>query len=379
MRTIGILGVLVLAQPAWAQDTGAGMEPLGAGMELHGYVSQGFMASTDNDYLTKSSRGSFDFFEAAVNVSKEFSDQLHAGLQIYAQELGGIGNYQPMLDWAFVDYRPRKWFGIRAGRVRTPLGLYTESMDLDVARIAVLLPQSLYDATFRDFITTFNGASLYGRLELGRGGALAYDAYAGGVFVPQHVGGDFDVKHVVGARTFWETPIRGLRLGGSYFFTDFDVGTTLGDPMMTPITEHFDNFTMAVASVEFQRHDFTAAVEYGRWFADVSVTPAVFKTTYNQERAYAMLTWRASERLATSAYYSLFTPNVDNRDGTGMAHPSDAYQRDASLTLRIDVLPWWLVKLEGHYINGTAKAQAASGSSLADNWALFLLKTTVAF
>ena len=373
MRTIGILGLLALAQPAWAQD-------MGAGLELHGYVSQGFMASTDNDYLTAhTDRGSFDFFEAAVNVSKEFNDQFRAGLQVYALELGDIGHYQPNLDWAFVDYHPKQWIGVRAGRVRTPLGLYTETLDLDVSRTQVLLPPSMYEPTYRDFIGTFNGASIYGRIPMGRGGLLGYDAYAGGAYVPTHAGGNYDVKYLAGGRLMWETPLRGLRLGGSYFRADFDIGEQLGDPMMTTVTESFPNFTMLVGSLEYQFKDFVASIEYARWFADTTVTPALFVDNYNQERAYAMLTWHPTERLSTSGYFSTFTPDVSNRDGAGMMMPQNAYQRDWAASLRFDVVPWWIVKAEAHYINGTASAQAVGAGAPVTNWGLFLLKTTVAF
>src|SRR5262249_3821134 len=126
-------------------------------------------------------------------------------------------------------------------------------------------------------------------------------------------------------------------------------------------------------------HDFTASIEYSRWFADNSVTPPIFSYAYDQERAYAMLTWRATERLSTSGYFSMFTPDINNRDGTGMPTPSDAYQRDAALSLRFDVAPWWIVKAEGHYMSGTASAHAAGSGAPVANWGLFLAKTTVAF
>jgi hypothetical protein len=52
--------------------------------------------------------------------------------------------------------------------------------------------------------------------------------------------------------------------------------------------------------------------------------------------------------------------------------------------LRFDINPYWLVKLEGHYIDGTTDVSAALNGGvapemLARQWFLFLIKTTASF
>jgi hypothetical protein len=58
-----------------------------------------------------------------------------------------------------------------------------------------------------------------------------------------------------------------------------------------------------------------------------------------------------------------------------------AYQHDVAVTLRYDITPNWLVKLEGPYMHGTAALTAALNGnrpldSLDEDWGVFLVKTT---
>jgi hypothetical protein len=63
-------------------------------LHVHAFVSQGFLKSTDNDFLADSSRGSFEFFEAGLNVSRAMSDQLRLGMQLFSRDLGPNGDYK---------------------------------------------------------------------------------------------------------------------------------------------------------------------------------------------------------------------------------------------------------------------------------------------
>ena len=57
---------------------------------------------------------------------------------------------------------------------------------------------------------------------------------------------------------------------------------------------------------------------------------------------------------------------------------------DVAATLRFDVTPNWLVKLEGHFMHGTGGLSSQLNDkkpldSLTKNWGLFMLKTTAYF
>src|SRR5260370_23651 len=195
------------------------------------------------------------------------SDRLTLGLQLFARKLGPIGDYKATFDWYYLDYHFRDWLGVRAGRVKLPFGLYNDISDIDSARTAVLLPQSIYPAQNRDFLLAQTGVEIYGYHPLGWAGALDYPLYAGTILIhlePQPgnpiVGRDLDVPFVVGGRVLWEPPIDGLRLGGSG--QGLRIDTTLLAPSVAGPIQYRIPATLFVASAESVARDLLFAVEY---------------------------------------------------------------------------------------------------------------------
>jgi hypothetical protein len=368
--------------------------------QVHAFVSQGFLLTTDNNYLARSTKGSFEFTEVGINITKPLTDKLRVGMQLFARDLGPLGNYSAKFDWFYIDYRFADWLGLRAGRVKIPFGLYNEVNDVDSARTSVLLPQSLYPAQNRDYLLAQTGVELYGRLPPGAAGTLEYRLYTGTIFLdsknvpgnPYQVA-DLRVPFLVGGRLMWEAPIDGLRMGGSvqwlHLETDLVADRAVWQPlqMAGALPDDFDGKVGAtvpallwVASIEYWAHDLLLAAEYSRWQLKLnSSAPTLLpEVTETNERMYAMAAYRVSSWLQPGVYYSLYYPEVDDRKGR------DAYQRDAAATLRFDLNSYWLVKLEGHYMVGTAALNSSLNgnqplASLVREWGLFLIKTTAYF
>src|SRR5258707_626364 len=85
------------------------------------------------NYLTmKTSDGSFVFTDGGLNISTQITDNLRVGAQVSVRNIGELGKGYPELDWATVDYKFTSWFGLRAGKVKTILGLYNDSQDVAV-------------------------------------------------------------------------------------------------------------------------------------------------------------------------------------------------------------------------------------------------------
>ena len=376
------LAVLATSRPGGAVELGlpGQLPPL----QIHGFISQGFLLTSANEYLADSSKGSFEFSEVGLNVTLPATDRLTLGLQVFSRKLGPIGDYRGALDWYYLDYHWRDWLGIRAGRVKLPFGLYNDSSDVDSARTAVLLPQSLYPAQNRDFLLAQTGAEVYGYAGLGRAGGLDYRLYAGTIFldVRPQPGSPFtvlnlNVPYVAGGRVLW-LPFDGLRLGGSLQFLRLE--TDLLVPPASGSVALKVPATLWVASAEYFWRDFLFAAEYSRWVVKTeSSNPSVFpESSTTSERAYLSGSYRANQWLQAGAYYSRFVPNVDQRTWP------EGLQHDFALTLRFDVNAYWLIKAEGHYLRGTAGLSSSlndnqSLRALEPHWALFALKTTASF
>jgi hypothetical protein len=396
LRTVVAL-VLPLALPNRAVAQDAESESL---VEVHGFVSQGAIKTTENNYLTSNStRGSLEFTEVGLNVSKQLTDQFRVGVQLFAHDLGPIGNYQPRFDWYYLDYRFRDFLGFRAGHTKIPFGLYNDSADVDAARVPILLPQSVYPITNRDYLLAQTGAELYGNVAIGAAGALEYRAYGGTLDLdapesttPGITLDDLDIPYVYGGRLMWLTPIEGLSVGGSYQALRFDWTYNIDPLLLAPLQMAGSlpadatgrlpvqfRVKLWVASLEYQWRDLSVAAEYSRWIGKVqSDAPALLPPHIVNERYYGMVSYRIAPWFIPGVYYSGYFPNVEQRHGRA------AYQHDVAGTWRFDVNPNWLVKLEGHWMYGTAALDPALNddkplSELGISWATFLVKTTAYF
>lgn len=370
---------------AAAAELGSEEGPLS--VELHGFASQGFILTLNNDYLAdKTTRGSFKFSEVGINFTKQLNETLRFGVQLFAQDLGPTGDYKAKVDWFYLDYRWRDWLGIRAGRMKIPYGLHNEIQDVDAARVPVLLPPSVYPLQSRQILFAQTGAELYGFVRSPAAGALEYRLFGGTIFLDSDSltppGSPFDlefrVPYVVGGRVIWETPITRLRFAGSVEQVRLD--TTVFIPGMASLSITSKSL-LWVASAEYALHDLVLTSEYSRWRAkqwssEPMLSPPI---DVESERAYVMATYRSTPWLQTGAYYALLFPDTAHREGR------ENKQHDVALTLRFDINDYWLFKLEGHYLIGTAglsnplRINPPDISKADAYWAAFFLKTTAHF
>ena len=356
-----------------------------APLQFHAFVSQGFIKSARNNYLAQSKRGSFELTEVGLNATQVLTHKLRAGIQLFARQVGHAGDYRPRVDWFYLDYRFADWLGLRVGRVKMPFGLYNDVNDIDAARVPVLLPQAVYPILNRDILLALTGVELYGYVRLGPAGGLEYRLYGGTLFVDPPVAPPgltltgFEVPYVFGGRLLWEPPIDGLRVGGSVQALRFETNYAIPGAMGMPPTPFALNipFVLWLASAEYTGHDLILAAEYGRWQADLQTTGAP-STHVENERFYGLAAYRITRWFTPGLYYSSLLPDITKRSG------ADNYQRDLAMTLRFDVNPYWIVKVEGHLVRGTADLSSALNNGtalamLARDWAFALVKTTVYF
>lgn len=369
------------------------------GIQFGGFVSQGYLQNTgNNDYLGNTSDGTFDFREYAVSASYAKGDFRFGG-QIFGQRLGIYGKDEIVVDWATIDYQPWSWLGLRAGRVKTPRGLYNEALDIDAVRPFVLLPQSVYDARLRDFNASFDGAMAFGNIDLGRIGSLDYKVYYGDIPMSTDSGASdyfnlhqaatnnkFGMDFARGGSLFWNTPISGLRVGYSYtYFDNFRTDRTW--VYATPTYNYWKstNYERQLFSLEYSFGDWIFAAEAGRDRAFYTVT-FPFGDSYmvtEAHYAYASLSRRLNDRWEVGAYYS-YSKDTQNAFPTDSGMWPDQEQNDYAISVRYDITPQWLIKGEVHYLDGSGKIFSTLDhpQPLADrdsSWMLFAVKTTFSF
>ncbi|MEP6668125.1 MAG: hypothetical protein ABJF10_03175 [Chthoniobacter sp.] len=404
--------------PAWAAESPPGLsdsiqhlwKEATSSIQFGGFVSQGFLVNTGhNNYLGETSKGTFDFREYAVNASYAIG-QFRFGMQVFGQKLGEYGDDKLDIDWATADYQPAQWFGLRAGRVKMPRGLYNEALDLDSVRPFVLLPQSVYDARLRDFNAAFNGAMIFGNIGLKKLGSLDYRVFYGDIPIATDSGAsdyfnndfpsaslDFKMDSVVGGSLFWNTPLSGLRVGYSYNSFENLRSTREATLQLSPLaplarvvgTKQTDHYGRHLFSIEYTKGDWVLAAEAGREEAIYHIGTSgvrIADTDFTSNYFYVSAARRINRWLELGAYYS-YSRDSESLIGSTTVQISKQpalTQADLALSARFDISDHLIFKLEGHYMDGAGKIfdtvqnpQPVAGRDAA--WFLFAAKLTYSF
>ena len=344
--------------------------------QFHGFVSEGYADTNDNNYLTMqtSKGGTFEMTDAGVNLSTQLTDHLRVGAQVYARDIGELGKWHPTLDWGFVDYKFTDWFGVRAGKVKTVLGLYNDTQDLETLQTWALLPQSTYPLDLRASNIAHTGGDFYGTISLRRAGSLSYTAYAGlrsfdpwGGYYYFSLANGFNIENISGHTEGWDlrwnTPISGLTIGSSWVNSTINRG---GQWFNGPFSGYYyditDNPERTIAGyLDFVHDKWHFSAEF-RNFNNIDEIgsslfgSAPFPFNDGDQQSYESAAYRISKYVEIGTYYSHFhvdTPNAGD--------PNSSHINDNTITARFDLTSHWDLKVEEHFIRGYGGAYAAEG------------------
>jgi len=347
-------------------------------VQVHGFASQGFVYTNDNNWLTMhTSQGSGAFTDFGANASMQVTDQLRIGAQVYDRNLGDLGEWHPSLDWAVADYRFKPWFGIRGGKVKTVLGLYNDTQDLDFLHTFALLPQSVYPTDIRDATIAHLGGDIYGNISLNPGlGELSYTAYVGHRSDSIYSGYPYLLSQFrtlfkafgglqYGGDLRWDTPLKGLRLGASRLNQDTTGKGTSVNPLnpaggVIPYSESskadwtnqfYGRYTRGRLQIDF---------ECRRYLRDQLIFSGTSENVDDVRGWYVSGAYHILKRFQVGSYYSRYTITSVNGGalaGAGFPNQTDTSQPanhiyDKVITARIDLNRFWNVKVEGHFMNG---------------------------
>ena len=369
---------------------------------LSGCVSQGFLKTTEYNYLSPDSKeGTYKFGEGLMNISYLPYDNLRVGMSIAYRRLGAIGENAPYINWAIGDYSFRKWLSFRVGIMKAPLGFYNETRDMDQFRTSVVLPFGVYRETLRDYYDKISGACFYGLFSNQYLGSLKYQASVGTQKKDLNSGATrtfqdglkrrfpsgvkiSDIEEDNGIYNIdlsWQTPIRGLQL--KYTFHDTgDTNLTLKADMLTTdvIYSMKNNHTQTIGA-RFIFENFMIEGEYLDCILDttgyVGSTP-LFKNDYIEFLgSYVNTTYRFAPWLEAGFYFSRFELMgiKTYHDGRDM--------NEYCFSLRFDLAENVIFKLEAHQFirvcDEPLLLDNPGNYGSEDKWMMFASKITLSF
>jgi len=337
----------------------------------HGFLSQGFTYTDENNFLGSSSDGSFKFNEAGLNASWRANNQLQFSAQaLYKQ----IGNAEPkgiQLDHAIADWRVIDTFdfgaGLRAGRLKNPYGFYNETRDTAATRPSILLPESIYIDYLRAVLHSSDSVGIYGHQEL-KTGTLSFSAVYGkpilndqiiSVLINTYPGvptrGDIRDELAKAYRLDYEDASGQWRSAISYIIFDGNFTPGTGEPYSAGNIRN----EQLLFSAELNWQDWQLVGEYQ---IRETENNGILAVDFNKKGTgyYVQLGYHFTSAL--KGYFRKDTVFLDDSDKSGKKlelesggafFARDAFAKDYTLGLAYQPSFEWSFGIELHHVNGT--------------------------
>lgn len=390
-----LLGLMIGVEAVGASD-------LPDAVQIHGFASQSFIYTSDNNFFGDTDdEGDFDYTELGLNVSAGLNSNLQVAAQALSRRAGEGDNGDLRLDYALIDYTahasPASRWGVRAGRVLNPLGIYNETRDMPFTRPTILLPQSIYFDRSRDLALSSDGVTAYGEYRWGRHELF----WQVGAAEPRVDGdelerallsslqqGSFEPDISYLGRLIWETDGGRTRLALSSSTVNIDYEPGAADFLPAGSIE----FRPTIVSAQYNAEKWSITSEYAqRRFQYAGFVPSLVQT-FTGESAYLQGVYRISARWDVLARYDVLYTDKDDRSGkrfeTQRGMPAHTrFAKDFTVGLGWNITPSILIRAEYHDVKGTAWLPAADNlasnridpAATDEDWELFALQASFRF
>lgn len=363
----------------------------------HGFVSQGYVDTSANNYLGDSEDGSLDFHEAGINAAWEASSELLLSGQLLYRRAGDTNPKGTRIDYAILDWRVfddmASGAGLRVGRLKNPYGFYSETRDVAATRPGVLLPEGVYSDYQRELVHSIDSMGFYSyfnfddgtvTLDANYGQPILHDDTVKALLNGVTTQGKLNNERALVSRVIYEESTGTWRLGisNSQFSADFEPGA--GEPFQSSDVK----FNQSLISGEYNWQDWQFVAEY--FWRSINYNE-VFGSdlSYRGNGFYTQLNYRLNAQWTVYTRKEETYLDKHDKDGSKFAADSfftrpayDAFSKDLVFGVRLQPTVNWTVGVEYHRIDGTFLLPFKENPSSADRkrkWEMFLLQAAYRF
>lgn len=362
-------------------------EKLPHNLQIHGFASQSWLMSSDNNVFGKSSSGSgsFDFRELGLNASMRPLPRLQFSAQMLSRWAGKGSEGNIRLDYGFIDYTvfsgETSQFGIRLGRMKNPLGFYNDTRDVPFTRPSILLPQSIYFDRTRKLALAADGVHLYGE----RRSEMGDISFQAGVARPL-VRGDEAEAAVFGQLVQGHLAPEMSYIGRVNYELDggrirFAASATQLNMSYSP-GEGSIHFVPVIFSAQYNAERWSLTSEYAFRNLQYKNFGAMPDMDISGESYYFQGVYRLTPEWEAIARYDVLYMDSNDRQGRKWAasgtgdgrHAHNRFAKDITVGLRWNITPEFMLRAEYHHVNGTGWLSTLDNPNPADmsqRWDLF--------
>lgn len=383
---------------------------------MGGFISQGVVHTSDNQFFDKKDDTSFNMTEASLQANYQLSSNIQISGQVMYRNWGKIEN--STLDYLMVDYRflasDTSNMGIRLGRIKNDFGLYNLTRDIPSARPSIFLPQSIYLDILRDTITSADGISLYANHRFSAGN-LSWSAMYGRFNVTDDliesmlgtsIKGKFSVQEYTRYFKFTWEPIQGdwlISFGYNDPVSNFEPQLSPSDKFA--ISKGKFKYESFLLSYQYFAENWDFSIEYERKITDATgfdfyipnvpeelqpEFPPLFKLHNVKDAFYGQWRYLLSDKLTFLLRYSEFVADNDDKNGKKFAVSSIAkmpafsrYSHTITTGVNWQITDHWRIDFEGHYFEGigviSPLVKVDSSQNTSKYWQLFAIQASYSF
>jgi hypothetical protein len=364
-------------------------------IELHGFLTQGFFHSSDNNFFGQSDDGiSPGLTEIGLNASYQPFARLRFAAQGLYRRAGDVDRGSVRLDYGLADltllnYETGK-IGVRAGRIKIPFGLYNETRDVPFTHPTILLPQGIYFDRSRSLLLSADGGSFYAEQRT-RYGDFAFKFNIGMPLGPHKeiqtivlgsgdAAGRLEGEPAIATQLTYEINGGEAIFAVSYMDLELNYHPAAGETLRAS-TAHIQPLMF---SAQYNGEKFTLTGEYNyRWNTFGAFAPA---GKFITESWYVQGSYQVLPKLQATVRYDVIYMDKDDKRGDGAAflgyERHTAFANDWMVGLRWDITPSWMLRADYHRIHGTtvlSQADNPDRQMTRQDWDLYGLQLSFRF
>ncbi len=344
---------------------------------FHGFLSQGFSWTSDNNFFGHSEDGSFNFTEIGLNSRLTATKWLSIAAQGIYRHAGNVEN-KVQLDYALADilvyHNEHMDVRIRGGRIKNPYGLYNETRDVAFTRPSIILPQGIYFNRSRSLYLSLDGGQIFARynhdlheLNFSFNAGLPRNNFAE---VESSIFGFNPPGNMQANRPMYLGQIRYEYDAGKFIFAvgygdiEVEYNAATNDPVTFLVTESpFKTGTIRsrplIFSIQYNTEALSLTGEYLIQFNKPSNFGPGLSQSLTSESWYVQGQYRLSPYLQLMVRYDAFFLDRSDRDGDDLnlipIRPRHStFAKDWTAGIRWDITPHWMTAIEYHNVDGTA-------------------------
>ncbi|MCH8497884.1 MAG: hypothetical protein LAT63_05375 [Marinobacter sp.] len=258
-------------------------------VRFNGFLSTGY-ARADNDVgfdgVTEKTRVN-DLSLFALQGTFRVSDKSQAVVQIVGR---GADDWEPVVEWAYLSHRPTNNLQVRAGKMRLPFFMYSDSLEVGYAQPWVRPPEAVYGPIA---ITSYVGADATYTFNFD-GSSLNAQVFTGFTDEEGTVG-NAELRNLGGITLQWTDFTWTLRAVAATAETTIDATNSLGTFLATADRGNFYGIGAGYDDGSLQIIGEVTRVEVDNLFADTDSAYLSVGYRFGTVTPYAKVGWIESK------------------------------------------------------------------------------------